>query len=246
MEIISWLGTQIGSASVGIFLLLLGYGYLFKTKGWDPKVLRLLKIGGFGFVIFAVGTYFGVQWVSVDEAPTAVTVGAFDVTTTEAMSWLTVDNNAQIVTWAVTYNYTAEDFTGVGTAAGGAGAESNSQYALLSFSVDRGLGTVGLVQTYGEVTSVPSITNDTTGDSHTILTQSNDQYNAIWTRADATTSYEMITVTIAETADGAVVTLNMTLASAAIGSMDQYDTTNLGIYIGGESWNVQVLLANVS
>ena len=146
----------------------------------------------------------------------------------------------------VTYNFTAEDFTGVGGAAGGAGAESNTQYALISFNVDRGLGTVGLVQTYGEVTSVPSISNETTGDSYDLLTKTNEEYNALWTRADDTYAYEMITVTIAETADGAVVTLNMTLSSTAVGSMEQYDVVNLGVVIGGESWNMQVLLANVS
>ena len=244
MDIISWAFTQVGAMVIGIALLFLGYNFL--KLGLDSGSRKLLRYGGFAFIIFAVATYAGFSLVGEEEAPVAVSVGSFDVTTSEAMSWLTVNNQAQTVTWAVTYNYTAEDFTGVGTAAGGAGAESNSQYALLSFSVDRGLGTVGLVQTFGEVTSVPSITNDTTGVSHDILTQSNDMYNAIWTRADSTTSYEMITVTIAETADGAVVTLNMTLASASVGSMDQFDTVNIGLVIGGESWTVTVLLANVS
>ena len=244
MELTVWLGTSTGLFVVGIGLLFLGYNFL--KLGLDSGTRKLLKYGGFGAIIWALAIYGGFTLVGEEEAPIAVTVGAFDVTTSEAMSWLTVNNQAQTVTWAVTYNYTSADFTGVGGAAGGAGAESNSQYALLSFSVDRGLGTVGLVQTYGEVSSVPSISNDTTGDTHSILTKSDDQYNAIWTRADSTTAYEMITVTIAETADGAVVTLNMTLASAAVGSMEQFDTANIGLVIGGESWAVTVLLANVS
>jgi hypothetical protein len=79
-----------------------------------------------------------------------------------------------------------------------------------------------------------------------LLTKTNDQYNAIWTRADASTAYKMITITIAETANGATVTLNMTLNGDAIKSLDQYDAVNLGILIGGETWTAQVLLANVS
>ena len=168
------------------------------------------------------------------------------MTGSESSTWLTVDNDAQKFTWAVTYNFTAEDFTGVGGAAGGAGAASNSEYGEFTFQVDRGLGTVGLVQTYGDVLTVPSITNDTTGDSTPVLTKTNDQYNAIWTRADSTTAYDMITLTIAETADGVSATLNMTLSSTAIGSMDLYDSFNVSVYIGGETWTLQVLLSTVS
>lgn len=168
------------------------------------------------------------------------------MTGSESSTWLTLDNNAQSFTWAVTYNYTAGDFTGVGGPAGGAGAASNSEYGEFTFQVDRGLGTVGLVQTYGDVLTIPSITNDTTGDSTPVLTKTNDQFNAIWTRSDSTTAYDMITLTIAETADGVSAVLNMTLAATAIGSMDQYDAFNISVYIGGETWTIQVLLASVS
>jgi hypothetical protein len=244
MDAWAWLTSQIGMFVVGILLLLIGYGY-FKL-GFSAKSLKLLRIGGLILTVLAVLSYAGINLFAAEEAPPATSVGSFDVTGTDSMSWITVDNNAQLITWAVTYNYTAGDFSGVGTAAGGAGAQSNSQYCLVSFTVDRGLGTVGLVQTYGDVTSVPSITNGTTGVSTPVLTKTNDQYNAIWTRADATTAFEMITITIAETADGAVVTLNMTLAATAVHSMSQYDTANIGILIGGETWTAQVLLANVS
>lgn len=244
MDIISWATTQVGAFIIGVVLLLFGFSYI--KVGLRAQTRKLLKFAGVIAVGYAVLSYAGLWAISAEEAAPVTTVGAYDVTASESMAWLTVDNNAQIVTWAVTYNYTAGDFSGVGGADGGAGAQSQSQYALIQFNVDRGLGTVGLVQTYGEVTSIPSITNDTTGTSYAVLTQSNDQYNALWNRSDGSTAYEMITITIAETADGAIVSLNMTLASNAIGSMDQYDTFNIGVVIGGESWTVQVLLANVS
>jgi len=244
MDVISWATSQIGAFIIGVVLLLIGYSY-FKI-GLGAKTLKLLRVIGVVAVAYAVLSWAGISLLGTEEAPPASTVGSFDVTASDAMSWITVDNNGQLITWAVTYNYTAGDFSGVGTAAGGAGAQSNSQYCLVSFTVDRGLGTVGLVQTYGEVTSVPSITNGTTGVSTPTLTKTNDQYNAIWTRADATTAYEMVTITIAETANGAVVTLNMTLAATAIHSMDQYDVANIGVLIGGETWTAQILLANVS
>ena len=244
MDVISWATSQIGAFIIGVVLLLVGYSY-FKI-GLGAKTLKLLRVIGIVALAYAVFSWAGISLLGTEEAPPASTVGSFDVTASDAQTWITVDNNAQTITWAVTYNYTAGDFSGVGGADGLAGAPSKSQWCGVTFSVDRGLGTVGLVQTYGEVTSVPSITNGTTGVSTPTLTKTNDQYNAIWTRADATTAFEMVTITIAETADGAVVTLNMTLAATAVHSMSQYDTANIGISIGGETWTAQILLANVS
>jgi hypothetical protein len=186
-------------------------------------------------------SYLGIWAVGTDETPPASTVGSFDVVGAESSTWLTVDNTAQTYTWAVTYNYTAEDFTNNV----GVGVQTNTDYGEFTFTVDRGLGTVGLIQTYGDVLTVPSITNDTTGDSTPVLTKTNDQYNAIWTREDASVAYDMITLTIAETDDGVIAVLNMTLSPTAIHSMDRYDSFNLSIYIGGETWTIQVLLATV-
>lgn len=240
MDAWAWLTSQVGMFVVGVILLLLGYGY-FKM-GLSLKTLKLFRIGGVILVALALLSYAGINLLGAEEAPPATTVGTFEVTGSDAQAWVTVDNNAQLITWAVTYNYTAGAFTG----SAGAGVATQTQFCQVSFTVDRGLGTVGLVQTYGDVTSIPSVTNDTTGLSYPVLTKTNDVYNALWTRADATTAFEMITITIAETADGATVTLNMTLNGDAIGSMDQYDAVNIGILIGGESWTAQVLLANVS
>ena len=245
MDPIAWLGTSLGIAVMGAIIFAAGMGWFKATKKWARQTKQLFTVGGALMIAYAVisGGYFA---VGVEDAAPVSTVGSFDVTGSESSTWLTVDNNAQSFTWAVTYNYTSEDFTGVGGAAGGAGADSMTEYGEFTFQVDRGLGTVGLVQTYGDVLTVPSITNDTTGDSTPVVTKTNDQYNAIWTRSDSTTAYDMITLTIAETADGASATLNMTLSTTAIGSMDQYDAFNMSLYIGGETWTLQVLLATVS
>lgn len=240
MDAIAWATSQVGAFIIGVVLLLIGYSY-FKL-GLGSKTLKLLRVVGIIAVGYAVLSFAGISLFAAQEAPPASTVGSFEVTGSDAMGWITVDNNAQLVTWAVTYNYTAGDFS----SNVGAGTASNSQWCLITYTVDRGLGTVGLVQTYGDVTSIPSVTNDTTGLSYPVLTKTNDVYNARWTRADATTADEMITITVAEDHDGETVTLNMTLNGDAIKSMNQYDSFNIGIMIGGESWTVQVLLANVS
>lgn len=239
MDPIAWLMTQTGAFIVGALLLVLGYGYI--KLGFQAKTMKLFKVGGFLLVAYAIASYAGISLVSTDDEAPATTVGSFDVTGSESSTWLTVDNNAQSFTWAVTYNYTAGDFTN----AVGTGTATNTEYGAFTFQVDRGLGTVGLVQTYGDVMTIPSISNDTDGESYPVLTKTNDLYNAIWTRADATTAYDMITLTIAEDDDGVSATLNMTLSASAIHSMDQYDSFNISVYVGGETWTIQVLLATV-
>lgn len=228
MDAVAWLTSQVGMFVVGVILLLLGYGYF--RMGLSAKTLKLFRFVGVILVILAILSYAGINLFAAKEAPPAGVVGAFEVTASESLTQLTVDNNARTITWAINFgNYSTPAFV------------SNCQYFSVDFTVDRGLGTVGLVQTYGDVVSIPSISNGTTGDSYTLLTKTGNQYNAIWTRADSTTAYKMVTVTIAEDADGATVNLNMTANLNALLSMDTYDTANIGLVIGGQSWTVQVL-----
>lgn len=228
MDLWIWLTSQIGMFVVGAILLLIGYGY-FKM-GLSLRTLKLTRFAGIILVVLALLSYAGINLFSTNEAPPASTVGSFDVSATDSLSQITVDNEASTITWAIGFgNYSTPAFV------------ANSQYCQVTFTVDRGLGTVGLVQTYADVTSVPSITNGTTGVSTPVLTKTNDQYNAIWTRTDGTTAYDMITLTIAETADGVNVVLNMTASLTALTSMHQYDVVNIGLLVGGEVWTVQLL-----
>ena len=242
MDLWAWVTSTVGLATIGIALILLGYRVF--DLGWTAKGLKRAKMIGILFIAGAVALNYGVFSLTSTEAPPATSVGSFDVTCADSSTWITEDNNAHTITWAATYNYTAGDFSywnGVGAA-----YQTNSQYGQVVFTVQRGLGTVGLVQTYGQVKTVPSVTNSSTGTSYALLTKSNDQFNALWTRADASTAYNMVTLTIAETADGAVVTLNMTLSSNAIGSMIQYGVQDIVIDIGGQTWTCQVLLSTVT
>jgi len=238
MDLWAWVTSAVGLAVIGIVLILLGYRVF--DLGWTAKGLKRAKMLGVLLVALAIAINYGVFSLAPSAAPPATSVGTFDVTVADSSAWITEDNNAHTITWAATYNYTSGSFTD------NLGYATNTEYCQVVFTVQRGLGTVGLVQTYGNVKSVPSVTNQSTGTSYALLTKSNDQFNALWTRADASTAYNMVTLTIAETADGAVVTLNMTLSSSAVGSMVQYDVQNIVIDIGGQTWTCQVLLSTVS
>jgi hypothetical protein len=213
----------------GVVCLAMGFGAF--EIGLTRKTQGFFKLIGVVMAGYAVLSLAGISLIAEEQAPPASVAGDFDVTVSESMSHLTADQTARTITWAVTYNYTSLAFG------------SNTQYFQAVFTVDRGIGTVGLVQTSGDVSVIPSVYNSTTGQSYPVLSKTGDQYNAVWTRADSTAAYKMITLTIPEASDGVTVTLNMTLNGGAIGSMDQFDTKVINLQIGGETWAVQVLLA---
>jgi len=232
MSNLSWLSDPTGLFLLGVILLMIGLGVV--ELGLSRKAKQFLKLGGVALAAYAALTMMGVSLVSESEAPPASVTGDFDVTATESMSHLNVDNTGHVITWAVTYSYSSQTFS------------SGTQYAQITFSIDRGVGTVGLAQTSGNVVSVASVANSTTGLDYPLLTKTGDQYSAIWSRADGSLGYERISLTIPEDSDGVVAGLNMTLSPTAIHSMDQYETKIISIEIGGETWSVQVLLASVT
>lgn len=214
---------------LGIGMLVLGFGAI--ELGISKKGKNFLKLGGICLCAFAVLSSSGLSLIGGEQAPSASVAGDFIVTASESMRHLTVDNNANTFTWAVTYDYASSSFA------------SGTQYFQAVFSISRGIGTVGLVQASADVYTVPSVFNTTTGQSIALLAKTRDQYAALWTRFDGTTAYDTITLTIPENSDGTTVTLNMTLNSGAIGSMHLYDTKTINLQVAGELWAVHVLLA---
>ena len=228
---VSWLwGTAVGLACVTVFFYLMSSDAL--KIGLSQGVKKMSKLIAIVAGLALAASLFGIGFETSD-APTAASVGTFEVTAAESSTWLTLDQNAKKVICACDYNTTASDF------------DDNTDYIEVTFTVQRGLGNVGLTQSYGDVSSIPSVTSSS-GDSYPIITKTNELYDADWTREDSSTANKMVTITIAEDDDGVDVDLNITLNGDAVAEMDQYDTVDIGVTIGGESWTIQVLLATVS
>lgn len=228
MEVLTWLATPTGLLVVAIVAGLIGYGYMM--KGMATKTKGLFKVVAWVCGFFAITALLGIPLLASESAPPASTVGSFEVTATESSSWTSIDENAKKCVAAMAFDISDDDFTG------------NTEYVEITFTVQRGLGNVGLTQTYGDVSSIPSVSSDT-GDSYPIISLTDDLYNADWEREDASTANKMVTITIAEDDDGVDVILNITLNSDAVAEMDQYDTVDIGVTIGGQNWTIQCLLA---
>ena len=228
---VSWLWTT----AAGLAVVVVAAYVVMSDKlkfGFGPTVKKGAKVVGIIAGLALVANLAGVG-LTASTAPAATSVGSFEVTAAESSSWLTLDQNAKKVICACDYNTTASDF------------DDNTDYIEVTFTVQRGLGNIGLTQTYGDVSSIPSVSSSS-GDAYPIITKTNELYDADWEREDSSTANKMVTITIAEDDDGVDVILNITLNGDAVAEMDQYDTVDIGVTIGGESWTIQVLLATVS
>jgi hypothetical protein len=218
MDLLQFVQTPLGAGLLGLALLVVGYGYFKLTMSERSK--GVLKLLGIVLVAYAALTYMNIP-ITIEQEPPASTISGFTVTGSEAHSYVTVDQASQTFVWNTGYDWSGDAIDG-------------ATQATFTFSIARDLGNVGLVQTGAEVVSIPDVYNDTAQTSASLISKTGTQYNAVWTRSTGT-GIESITITIAEDADGASVSLNLTLSQAAIRNMDAFDTQVIRL------WAIEVL-----
>lgn len=223
-DLIEFLKTPIGAGLLGILLLAVGCGYFKLTMSERTK--GFLKLLGIGCLAFTVLTYMGIP-ITIENNQPSTTVSDFTVTGSESHSYVTVNQDDKTFVWTTGYDWTGEQIEG-------------ATQATFTFSITRGLGIIGLVQTSANVATVPNVVNETTDVSASLISKSGEQYDAIWTRSSGS-GIGSITITIAEDADGALVSLNLTLNQAAVRNMDLYDTQVVRLDVAGQPWAIEVL-----
>ncbi len=234
MEIIPFLESATGSGIVAAGLLLVGYKFIFPDVKENTR--RWAKLGGFAFAIICGASLLGVPLFATTTAPAAQSVGTYTVTASDSLGYVSEDNVAHTVTVAMAFDYTNNTFTG-GTSS-----------VVVQFDIERGLGTTGFVQTYVDVSSVPTIMGSN-GVAHPMVEQLSNQYSATWNYTNSAahgSANKMMTVNLADTQNGQIVTLTMTLDTGAAHVMKLYNTENIGLTIAGQSWTVVCLMASTS
>jgi len=226
IDIIEFLKTPMGAGLAGIALLAIGFNWI--RLNLSKQARGLFKLFGAIALAFAVVVGFNIPITFLSPSQPASTLGDFDVVGSDAHSYIAIDQESQSFTWTTGYNHTSEAIVG-------------ATQATFSFSINRGLGTVGTVQTSATVTHIPEVSNSTSGVSASLISKSGSQYNAIWT-GPTTTGIETITVTIAEASDGIVLSLNMTLNQGAIKNMATYAVQTISLDVAGQPWTIGVLV----
>ncbi len=231
---ISFAESATGSGLIAAFLLLVGYKYLFPDVRENSR--RWAKAGGFIFALICAASLLGIPLFATTSAPAAQSVGTYTVTASDSLSYVSEDNVAHTITVAMAFDYTNNTFTG-GTSS-----------VVVQFDIERGLGTTGFVQTYVDVSSVPTVTGSN-GIAHPMVAQVTNQYQATWNYTNSAahgSANKMMTVNLADTQNGQIVTLTATLDTGAAHVMQKYASENIGLTIAGQSWTVVCLMASTT
>lgn len=226
--LLTFLGSATGAGLVAAFLLLVAYRYLFPDVKENTR--RWAKGLGFIFALICAAALLGVPLLSSSTAPPAQTAGSYTVTASDALAYVSEDNAQHTVTVAMNYNFATSTFN------------SSTNTVVVQFNIIRGLGNIGLVQTSVAVSSIPTITG-INGIAHPIVATSSGLPAATWNQSGVGSANSMMTVNIAETASGAVLTLTMTIDNGAVHVMKLYDSMAIGLSVAGQSWTVNCLLA---
>ena len=227
----AFVGSAMGSGLIALFFLLVWQKMLFPDVKENSR--RWAKGFTFVFALICVAALLGVPLISSSTAPPAQTAGSYSVTASDAQAWTSEDNAAHTITVATAFDYTNNTFTG------GTGT------VIVQFAILRGIGTVGLVQTSVDVSNIPTVTGSN-GLSHPMIVETLGLYSATWNQSGVGSANMMMTVNLAETQSGAIVTLTAVLDPAAMHVQLKYATQHIGLTIAGQSWDMVVLLATTS
>lgn len=225
-DLIAFLQTPLGAILSGAAILTIALGY-FKI-GISERTKGILKLVGVLLIGYGLLSYMNIPITSDQGLPGSV-IGSFNVVGSESHSYVVVNQDERVFTWTTAYDHSGDAIVG-------------ATQATFSFSISRGLGTVGLVQTSASVVSVPSVFNSTTETSSPLIRKTGNQYDAIWTRADSTSGVGSVTITIGSDSDGTTVSLNLTLGQAGVKSMNLYEIQSVRIEVAGQPWAINVLL----
>ena len=222
----------------GILLFVAVWFYASKlgiAKGAAKTVLTLVAVVMVIGSLWAMGVFSGlVGTAQIEDDAT------FDISISEDMAHLTVNDDTLTVTCNIDFNY-----TGDGTFA------NQTQYALFNITVDRTDSGSKAVTTKAEVTDVGLINDDGAGDSYTLINKGTT-YSVNWTKAIdpgastvQTVTKRSLTINLHVDPAGANwVLCNITWNGDAIDAMPAYQSEFVYMEVGGNTITVEVHVIN--
>lgn len=216
--------------TVGLILLALNY---FGPKAWGAKAKQGMAVGGVLLLVMGGFTYMAAQNTGADDTQTIFTPEAsYSSVCSESAAYISVQNASHVINVAMTYNTTSNLFVG------------SSNIAALNFTLSR--TDAGIVDSIASVSigSVPVVGITGAASQPIIALNSDNTYNALFTKAGGFSQYEHITVLV-EPGSSAWTTCTMTANAAAVDGMTLYQVQQVSINVGGSLWAVNFQLVSL-
>lgn len=209
-----------GIIFAAIALLLVGY---FGKKMIGKQASKWFMAFGLIFLLFGGITYVGIP--GDDGADVVTEVAAWDITVTESENETYLYALEHRVVVAMSFNDTSDAFV------------DNTGVITLNFTASRADALLTTAICRGSIGSVPTVDVAGAADEYILDENADGSFNALWTKSNAVTAYESASMAV-EAGDADYMTLAITLNADAVAAMSQYESAELTVTIGGESWTI--------
>jgi hypothetical protein len=186
---------------------------------------KMMLALGLVALLFGGIAYIGIPSGDGNEVEPAETA-AWDITVSEAENETFLYANEHRVVVAMSFNDTSDAFV------------DNTGVITLNFTASRADALLINAICRGSIGSVPTVDVAGAADEYILDENADGTFNALWTKSNAVTSYESCGMVV-EAGDADYATLQITLNAAAVAEMSQYESCDLIVTIGGESWTIE-------
>lgn len=211
-----------GIIILGIVLLAVAY---FGKKMIGGKASQIMMALGLVAILLGGIVYIGIP-TGDGENTLPVEQAAWDITIIEAENEVFLYANEHRVVVAMSFNDTSDAFV------------SNTGVITLNFTASRADALLVNAICRGSIGSVPTVDVAGAADEYILDENADGSFNALWTKSNGVTSYESAGLVV-EAGDADYMTLQITLNADAVAEMSQYESCDLIVTIGGESWTIE-------
>lgn len=217
-------------AFLALGLLMVGAAYFLK-KEMGAKIAKAMTVIGVIAIILGGVTYMVGTQPAAENQNILTPAASFNSICSAPSTSTTIQNNSHIINIAMTYNSTSKLIT-VGLT------------TVLNFTLSRAdAGIDGAVATCS-LGNVPIVGITGAVAQPIVAVNSDNTYKALFTKAGGFSSYQSGTVLVGA-GSSAWMTCTITLNSAALAGMSQYQVEQIPLNIGGQSWTVNAQLVSI-
>jgi hypothetical protein len=218
-------------ALLAVMLLVLG---MYGGKTFGKQAGKLMMAFGAIFAILAVLTYAGAGgYLQSGEPATIAESAIYDVSVSESEGEVYAYASEHRIVVAMSFNDTSNAFV------------SSTGVFTLNWTLARADSMTTDSVAKLSLGNVPSVDVSGSANEYIMDDNSDGTWNALFTKAGGITSYETANVLV-EAGSSAWCSVVFTLNSAAVAEMSQYESVNMPITVGGETWTIVLEKAIIS
>jgi hypothetical protein len=214
----------------GLILIALNY---FGPKAWGAKMKKAMAVAGVLLLVAGSITYVAAMQPASSTQTIITPNASFNSVCAAPSTHTTIQNNSHIINIAMSYNSTSKLLTG------------STDVTVLNFTISRADSGIADAVATCSLGNVPIVGIVGSTAQPIVAVNSDNTYKAAFAKAGGFSSYQSGTVLVSAGSSGWM-TCTLTLNSAALAGMSQYQVEQIPLSIGGQSWIVNAQLVSIT